>query len=148
MNSFLKKKTLKKIDDLKKYLSKCKISEVTLYDKMSDVFLYSGVLFDNFIKEPKSDDEFIKNAVVSVSNAFKHLEDNDDFTLLSIKRYGTDFSCFTFDAPFGDIAFFGNCELMRKLDDKRNYNYYRYLDGKRLDHIIDKIERIVGEYDG
>ena len=75
MNKFLVTSTKYELDDLIEYISTCNFDELTLYTKVANTFSHLGALFGNFINEPKSKSDFIKNACIAFNNAFKHCEE-------------------------------------------------------------------------
>lgn len=144
--SNLIRKTEHDLDDLINYVNLCKINEGNLYDKLVNTFNDLGALFNNFIKDPNSENDKYKNACVSLCNAFKHQKEiNYDYKNLRIIEYGTTINCIL-DAPFGDVVYFKNSDILKKLSDPRNYEwYFKMFEGKRLDIILLKIKEIVGD---
>ena len=146
MNKLLVQSTKKELDDLINYISTCNFDKFTLYIKVANTFSHLGTLFDNFINEPKSENNMLKNACVAFNNAFKHSKEmGKEYSDLNMIEYGTAFNCIL-DAPFGDVVFFRNAEYLKKLKDGRNYKWYsKVFEGKRMDIVLEDIRKMVDE---
>ena len=146
MNNLLIKSTEQELNDLIEYISKCNFDELTLYTKVANTFSHLGALFSNFINEPKSENDMIKNACVAFNNAFKHCSEmGKEYSELNMIEYGTNLNCIL-NAPFGDVVFFRNAEYLKTLKDPRNYKWYsKIFEGKRMDIVLNDIKKIVGD---
>ena len=146
MNRLLLESARKELSNLTEYVNKCNFDELTLYRKTANTFSQLGALFNNFIKDPKTKEDELKNACIAFNNAFKHCaEMKRDYTDLKMLEYGPTLE-FILPVPLGDVVVFRNADYLKELKDIHNYNWYaKVLDGKRMDLILYEIKKIVGE---
>jgi hypothetical protein len=146
MSEHLKIKIDTDLQDLIDYINTCKIDEDKLYNKLVNTFNDLGPLFHNFIKNPISEEDYYKNACIALWNAFKHqYELKKDYSELKIIEYGASLDC-PLEAPFGDVVYFKNADILNELKDNNNYIYFnKTFNGKRLDMVLKKIKKIVGD---
>lgn len=146
MNRLLLESAREELNDLTEYVNKCNFDELTLYRKTANTFNQLGALFNNFIKNPKTKEEELKNACIAFNNAFKHCSEmKKDYEDLKMLECGTTLDCIL-SAPFGDVVIFRNADYLKELRDSRNYEWYvKVLEGKRMDFILYEIKKIVGE---
>lgn len=146
MNRLLLESARKELIDLTEYVNKCNFGELTLYRKTTNTFSQLGALFNNFIKNPKTKDDELKNECITFNNAFKHCSEmKKDYVDLRMLEYDPTLE-FILPAPFGDVVIFRNADYLKELKDSRNYEWYvKILEGKRMDFILYEIKKIVGE---
>ena len=146
MDNLLKKSASKELEDLIKYVNKCKFDELTLYRKISNTFSQLSALFGGFNNNAISENDKIKNACIAFNNAFKHQREmQDDYKDLKLITYGATLDCIL-PAPLGDVVYLRNSNYLKKLKDKRNYKWYSEMfENKRLDFILYEIKQILGE---
>lgn len=148
MDKRIKDKTIKSLDALCSYVNSCNLEEEKLYTLFSNAFSDLGAYFGSeMINEDdiKSEDDKYINACIAVCNAFKHSKElNGDYSDLRLLECGSTLDC-VLDAPFGDVVYFKNAEILKGLKYPNNYKYYSEIfEGDRLDFILNRIKKIVG----